>query len=156
MTQLYLDMDGVLADFDTGYRQRFGRQSDKLLDDVDWNAVRRTPGFYRDLPPMPDLDELWDGVKHLDPIILTGVPKSVDEALDNKREWVKRWLGSVPMVGCLSKDKCLHGKPGDVLIDDWEKHKDAWTAMGGHWITHISAKQSLADLQSYLNKETTN
>jgi hypothetical protein len=138
-------MDGVLADFDRGYRERFSRVSDKQLDNVDWALVRETPHFYRDLPPMPDMLELWHGVCHLNPIVLTGVPISVDEAASNKREWVDKHLGhDVHMIACLSKDKRLHGKPGDILVDDWEKHKHAWIDMGGVWITHTSAAATLA------------
>lgn len=142
--RLFLDMDGVLADFDTGYRQRFNCVSDKTLDNVDWSLVRATPHFYRDLPPMPDLEHLWSAVAHLSPTILTGVPISVEEAASNKREWVDKYLGKdVPMIACLSKDKRLHGRPGDVLADDWEKHKHAWLDMGGVWITHKSAADTV-------------
>ena len=56
--------------------------------------------------------------------MLTGVPKDVEEAPDNKRAWVVRHLGDhVEVRCCRSKEKCLHAAPGDVLIDDWEKYK---------------------------------
>lgn len=151
MTQLFLDMDGVLADFDTGYGDRFGTKADKTADNVDWNLVRRTPNFYRDLPPMPDLMELWGYAAQFKPIILTGIPSSIAEAADNKRAWVDKNLGSdVPMIGCLSKEKYAHGKPGDILVDDWEKHQHAWLNMGGVWITHTSAASTISHLRTLL------
>lgn len=151
MAQLFLDMDGVLADFDTGYFNRFGHRPSKHDDQahaVDWELVRQTPGFYRDLPPMEDFHELWDYASHFKPIVLTGVPRSVEGAKSNKREWVDHWLGvDTPMIGCPSRDKSLYLTPGDVLVDDWEKYKDLWIAAGGRWITHTSAAQSIYSLK---------
>lgn len=146
---LFVDMDGVLADFDTGYEQRFGVRSCKEADNVDWALVRRTPGFYRDLPPMPDFNELWNGIVRYRPIILTGVPHSVEEAADNKRAWVDRVIGKdQPMIACASKDKSLHMRArGDVLIDDWEKYRHVWIGRGGRWITHTSANNTLLALR---------
>lgn len=155
MTQIFVDMDGVLADFDTGYEAAFGIRPSKANDSVDWSLVRSTDGFYRDLPPMPDFEELWAGLVHLNPIILTGVPSSVSEAADNKRAWVDRVIGRhQPMIGCLSKDKSLHIRnPGDILIDDWEKYRAVWLSRGGRWITHTSAATSLAALGELLDEE---
>lgn len=149
---LFVDMDGVLADFDTGYEKAFGIRPSKANDIVDWSLVRRTDGFYRDLPPMPDFHELWDGIAHLKPIILTGVPSSVAEAADNKRAWVDKMIGrGQPMIACLSKDKSLHIRnPGDVLIDDREKYRSLWIERGGRWITHTTAATSLSQLRELL------
>jgi hypothetical protein len=147
MPRLFLDMDGVLADFDVGYGDRFGVRPSKADDNVDWKLVRRTANFYRDLPPMPDFKILWNEVRHLNPTVLTGVPKTVPEAPDNKRAWVAKHMGpDVPVICCLSREKSLHGRPGDVLIDDWTKYAHLWQAMGGTWITHTSAEASLRSL----------
>lgn len=148
MTQVYVDLDGVLADFDTGYLKAFGVKPDKTKDvgGMDWKLVRNTQGFYANLPPMPDFMQLWRYVEEYDPIILTGVPRDVPEAADNKRAWVTKNIGDVPMIGCLSKEKSKHCKPGDILIDDWEKYRDLWLAKGGVWITHRSAIETILDL----------
>lgn len=155
-TQLFVDMDGVLADFDTGYEQRFGRRPSKADDNVDWNLVRNTANFYRDLPPMPDFEQLWSGIAHLSPIILTGVPKSVDEAPGNKLAWVQKHIGKEqPMVACKSSEKSLYIRNhGDILIDDWEKYRHLWEARGGCWITHVSATDTLRILATVLARPT--
>ncbi|MFC3206820.1 5' nucleotidase, NT5C type [Aquamicrobium soli] len=147
---VFVDMDGVLADFDTGYEQRFGIRPSKADDNVDWGLVRRTAGFYRDLPPMPDFDHLWTGLSRYNPIILTGVPRSVEEAAANKRAWVDRNIGKdQPMIACASKDKSLHIRAaGDILIDDWPKYMLLWMERGGRWITHTSAVTSIAALRA--------
>lgn len=152
MTTVFVDMDGVLADFDTGYELYFGTRPSKADDNVDWELVRGTEGFYRELPPMPDFDVLWRGLAGMNPIILTGVPREVPEAADNKLAWVRRIIGpDQPVITCRSKDKSLHiRQPGDILIDDWEKYRKVWIKRGGRWITHTSAADSLAALGEML------
>jgi|ERR1700733_1803646 hypothetical protein len=145
--QLFVDMDGVLADFDTGYEAAFGSRPDKQADNVDWAAVRGVAGFYLGLPPMPDMAELWAHIGRHRPIVLTGVPRSVDEAADNKRRWARQHLGPhVEVRCCRSQDKCLHAAPGDILIDDWEKYRRLWIAKGGRWVTHWTAAQTILAL----------
>jgi hypothetical protein len=146
--QIYCDMDGVLADFDTGYELAFGTRPCKEADNVDWELVRKTEGFYAGLPLMPDALELWAFLLPHDPIILTGVPSSVEEAPQNKREWAWKNLGEGTKIRtCPSKYKNTFCKPGDVLIDDWEKYRSRWINMGGIWITHTSAASSIAALR---------
>ena len=150
MTQVFIDLDGVLADFDRHYEDVFGERPDKAADNVDWQKVREIPTFYADLPLMPDAMVLWDFVSQLKapPIILTGVPRLIsEEAAANKRAWVDLNLGeNVRMIGCRSRDKSLYAKPGDILIDDWEKYRHIWLAAGGRWITHTSADRSIDQL----------
>ena len=38
--QVFVDMDGVLADFDAHYETHFGTRPCKKSDNVDWDAVR--------------------------------------------------------------------------------------------------------------------
>jgi phosphoglycolate phosphatase-like HAD superfamily hydrolase len=147
--QLFVDLDGVLADFDAGYERVFGYRPSKLTDNVDWNAIRSQFNFYAGLPPMNDYMQLWTYIRHHHPIILTGLPFSIEEASDNKRAWVKRWIGETVEVRCTrSKDKYLHARPGDILIDDWERHRDRWINQGGVWITHQTAATTIAALRN--------
>lgn len=147
--QIFVDMDGVLADFDAGYELQFGFRPSKADDNVDWNAVRSVIGFYENLPPMHDMHTLWAHVEPYKPIVLTGVPSSVGEAPENKRAWVRKNLGShVEVRCCRSRDKSLHASRGDILIDDWDKYRHLWIARGGMWITHRSADESIRELIS--------
>lgn len=146
--QIFVDMDGVLADFDTGYEIAFGIRPSKADDTVDWNMVREREGFYRDLPPMPDMGTLWSFVAPFHPIILTGVPSSVAEAPENKRAWARKNIGyDVEVRCCKSSHKCMHAVPGDILIDDWEKYMHLWIGAGGRWVTHKSASETISRLQ---------
>lgn len=148
--KLFVDMDGVLADFDAHYKAVFGVQSDKHLDNVDWKAVRAHKDFYLNIPPMPDLHELWEFIAPFKPVVLTGIPISVEEAAANKTAWVRKHLGDTEIRCCLSKEKYRHATEGAILIDDWEKYRHLWEDAGGFWITHTSATRTIGELQQYL------
>lgn len=153
--KIYVDMDGVLADFDRHHHAVFGWRPERGVGnqtyrDVDWRAVRQRKNFYLDIPPMWDAPVLWDYVKRYEPTILTGVPVSVPESPDNKRAWVRlqKFLGrDVPVICCESARKSEFCDPGAILIDDWPKYQNRWEAAGGRWITHTSASQTIEQLQ---------
>lgn len=157
-SRLFLDLDGVLADFDAHYERLFDVRLHRGMGEDPpglWDNIRNAGTFYRDMPLMPDALELWEGVKHLSPTILTGVPyHQVPEAEAHKRAWMAERFGAdVSVVCCKSRDKRLHGRPGDVLIDDWDKYEWLWKAMGGAFILHRTARESLRRLSIEMQME---
>ncbi len=157
--QLFIDLDGVLADFDAHHEAIFGRTPKRALPndnpnvyDVDWKAIRAVGDFYAEMPPMADHRVLWDHVKRHDPIILTGIPDvgQVPDAAANKRAWVDRVLDTyVRVITCPSSEKWRYARPGDIIVDDWEKYQHRWIDAGGVWITHVTAMRSVEDLIGY-------
>lgn len=149
---IFLDCDGVLADFDTYAEAYFGmppRQYETAVGSRRfWEELEAKGDFYRNLPLMPDARDLVAGVTHLSPTILTGCPRG-SWAQGQKVEWAAEHFPGVPIITCRSAQKCDYGKPGDVLIDDWNQHRHHWIAMGGVWITHTCAKTSLDALWSH-------
>lgn len=149
MRQLFLDLDGVLANFDGYYESQFGVKPDQdtYSPPEFWDCIGRHGSFYRDLPPMPDAHILWHRVYHLKPIILSGIPYSIPNVASQKRTWVNKYLGSnIPLICCPSRLKRDHGKPGDALVDDRLKYAHHWTEMGGVFIHHTGALSTLAAL----------
>lgn len=146
--QLFIDLDGVLADFDKHHKNIFGYSPNKNGEDnVNWDGITDYKNWYLDIPPMEDMYELWEFVEDLNPIILTGLPHSIEEAEDNKREWVKKYIShSTKVICCASKEKCKYCDGGDILIDDREEYKPLWTKAGGIWITHTSAINSIEEM----------
>ena len=150
INKVYLDLDGVLVDFDTHYRNLIGPipERNDPNRDVD-HALMSKLDFFETAPVMDDAYELFDFVQHLNPIILTGVPKvDTEKASKAKREWVARYFGpGIPVITCRSRDKCIQSQPGSVLVDDWTKYKGLWTAKGGSWVTHTTASNSIEELK---------
>jgi 5' nucleotidase, deoxy (Pyrimidine), cytosolic type C protein (NT5C) len=152
--RLFLDLDGVLANFDQKFLEIFGHLPNRDGPDPEgmWDTISAVPDFFLSMEPMADAYELIEDTWHLSPTILTGVPKEVPSAAEQKRAWVEQWVGpNVGVITCPSKEKYLYGLPGDILIDDWEKYKNKWVSMGGIWITHTSARKSVRDLEKVLN-----
>jgi hypothetical protein len=150
--QVFLDLDGVLADFDSFYAQHFGVQINRNMPEDPpglWENIRSHGTFYRDLPILPDALDLWHGVKHLNPTILTGVPyHQVPTAAVQKRTWVRWHFGvEVPIICCRSRDKWTYGQPGDVLVDDWVRYRHLWEEMGGVFVLHTSTAATLERLK---------
>ncbi|HYE48868.1 MAG TPA: hypothetical protein VEB20_04710 [Azospirillaceae bacterium] len=145
--QLFLDLDGVLADFDRGVEILTGRRPDQQSTRTMWGALSRAPDFFGTLELMRDAKELWDYCRPHRPRILTGLPLG-RWAEAQKRRWVANMLGAdVEVITCMSRDKHLWSGPGHVLVDDRAKLKEAWEAKGGTFILHTDAASSIARLK---------
>ena len=148
--QLFLDCDGVLADFDRAAHKLFGMPSRKAEEKIGssafWTRIHRQKTFYRDLPLMPDARALFDAVAHLHPIILTGCPIG-GWAEPQKVEWAAEHFPGTEIITCMSREKYLHMHPGDVLVDDYLKYRRHWEEAGGIFIHHTSARSTIAALE---------
>ncbi len=155
--QVFLDCDGVLADFDTKAMSVCGKlphdASSQEEDSKLWEMIGRCPDFFFRMPKLPDADDLVLGVRELgfEPVILTGVPR-FKESVSQKLRWGRKHFPSLKMITCHSSEKYRHGQPGDVLIDDWKKYQNEWKRMGGIFIHHKSSRQSLAELRRSLQR----
>jgi len=150
--QLYLDADGVLADFDKGATALLGlppRAYEKKHGiGRFWQKIATAPDFYFSLPLMPDAMELFEAVRHLNPIILTGLPRG-NWAADQKVRWAARYFPGTRIITTMARDKRNHAKEGDVLVDDQLKHRDLWEEVGGIFIHHKNAGDTLEQLAMY-------
>lgn len=92
--------------------------------------------------------QLFDAVKHLDPVILTGLPRG-NWAADQKVRWAALHFPGTRIITTMARDKRDHAKAGDVLVDDQETHRHLWEESGGVFIHHRSAQRSLAELRAH-------
>ena len=147
--RLFLDADGVLADFDEGARRLLGmtiRQYEaKHGRNSFWKRLASAKNFYGTLPEMHDAGTLFDGVRHLQPTILTGLPLG-RWAAPQKIEWAAEHFPGVPIITCMARDKHKHMHPGDVLVDDRENHRAAYEGAGVVFVHHRNAEDSLRQL----------
>ena len=149
MPRLFLDLDGVLADFDAGAKRLMGMtpvEFDARHGRSEfWRRIARAPNFYGTLPEMHDARRLFDAVEHLKPTILTGLPVG-KWAAPQKIAWAAAHFPGVPIITCLARDKARHMAPGDVLVDDRENHRAAYERAGVVFVHHTSAEDSVRQL----------
>ena len=149
--QIYLDCDGVLADFDRGAEKILGappgafeaRHGPGLF----WKKLARADAFFDSLDPLPDAFELYEAVRHKKPIILTGLPGG-NWAAPQKRRWAARHFPGVEVIATRAALKREHCHPGDVLVDDRDKHRHLWVEAGGVFVHHKDARSSIAELRA--------
>jgi len=155
--RLFMDLDGVLVDFNRGVRSITGREASELHPRRMWPLIARTKGFYEKLDWMADGKELWDAVRKFHPVVLTGLPMG-KWAEPQKRSWCARELGpDVAVITGMSRDKAdLAGRWMEenheagkipVLIDDRLKIREPWEAAGGIFILHLTTLNSMEELR---------
>ena len=148
--QIYLDCDGVLADFDKGAERILGMPpkvfEKRYNPGLFWRRLATADSFFEHLEPMPDAFELYEAVRHRNPIILTGLPRGA-WAEPQKRRWAARHFPGVEVITTSSALKREHCHPGDALVDDTVKFQHLWEKEGGVFIPHTSAAASIEALR---------
>ena len=155
---LYVDLDGVLADFDTGCFEVTGRNPDSIAVSQMWRCFEATQDFFANLEWMPGAEEMWNEItKHIQPTILSGVPTRGGSrwADRQKQSWTRKKLGDhVPLITCASREKQIYSGPCRILIDDRARIGRAWEANGGIFIHHKSPGTTLRELRKLLQNQT--
>ena len=148
MTTVYLDMDGVVADWDRRATEILGKPQPVNLAGViedrwpqeDWDNLRTRSRFYLDLPKMPQADRMVNLARNLRDtmdytvLFLTAIPKNNDMpwAIYDKVLWVQENYPDIAVhFGPYSQDKHVHCTPGDILVDDRRDNCVAWEEAGG-------------------------
>lgn len=148
---LHLDLDGVFANFELGVKKITGKEPWQLTTSKMWAAIHSNKHFFAELEFMPDAEELWDTVKHLNLCFLTGAPSSA-AFREQKREWVARKFGEQYVTIVLpKKEKRLYAATGKVLLDDTHSNIEGWIEAGGHGIHHSSVRKSIEELNKHFN-----
>lgn len=152
--KIFLDLDGVMADFEKGYEIMYGHHPHTKQDRDMWRTINSNPNHWDSLPIMPGAMRLWAVLAPFEPTILTGCPSGgYKVASEGKRGWCAREFGPhVPVITCMSRDKQKHMvNAGDILIDDMSKNCKRWVEAGGVAIQHKNAADTIAALQPYID-----
>jgi len=141
MNTIFLDMDGVVADFDSFVTKLLGREiswhANHDLSTEEWDKLASVDRLYYNLELMPNATKLVGFCKSLESRyrvqFLTAIPRrtTMPTAEDDKREWVNKYFPGMKMdIGPYSGDKWKWCKPGDILIDDRPSNITDWSTKG--------------------------
>ena len=158
--KVFVDMDGVVADFVEGVKKIMPGYDDSKYDkdkeysSMMWKAVNKYHKeggrLWAELPMMPDGQKLWDFLEAHDPEILTATGGHNLGAGEQKKEWVIEKFGGDVVVNLVDKSeqKAKFADDNYILIDDrLEKSIKPWVAAGGIGIHHTSAAKTIAELK---------
>ena len=152
-TKIYLDMDGVLADFFAEYAKLAGVNNYRDIPPASADpALNKMVGtdFFSRLPKFPTADNLVKLVlNYVKSYGICSSPLRGDfkNSEYHKREWIKRHLKPQPAEIIITSQKEQHAVNADgspnILIDDRGVNIVAWRARGGIGIKYQADEDSL-------------
>ena len=153
--EVYIDLDGVLADFFSEYAKLAGIQSGNYRDippaktDPTLNKMIGTDFFAR-LPKFPSADQLIKitvklfGRYHICSSPLRGDHENTEV---QKKEWIKKHLSPPPATIIITPNKAKYAVQADgtpnILVDDRGSNISAWEAKGGIGIKYQADEDGL-------------
>lgn len=157
ITKIYLDMDGVIADFNYAYIKRFGitpaeaEAGKEFYKHFDEFIAHRD---FANLPLMPGAQQLIAYLRTLkiptEILSSTSSEKRHAPIAEQKMEWLQRHgidfkVNLVPG----KRFKKDYSNPNSLLIDDTEQNIDQWRREGGIGILHDDVMTTLGILKMY-------
>jgi nicotinamide mononucleotide adenylyltransferase/lambda repressor-like predicted transcriptional regulator len=146
--KIYCDMDGVIVDFDKGYKELTGRDASfDIPKEEFWAPISKAGApFWIKLKWMPDGKQLWDYIKEYNPELLSA-PSREESSKMGKRIWVKRELPGTKLILRQAERKQEFATPNSILIDDRADNIQRWKNAGGIGIVHTSAADTIQQLK---------
>jgi 5'(3')-deoxyribonucleotidase len=147
-SKVYVDMDGVLADFFGEWQKLIGSDWRKVKDiEPALQKIRDKDNFWLDLPLLPQAKNLLGVIKKVKgsyTILSSPLPNDPNSE-PHKREWIKKNLDFFPPENVIiTHDKPKYAVNSDgtpnILIDDFGKNIASWEAAGGEGFKHKDHK----------------
>lgn len=152
MITLYLDMDGVLADFNKEYTKFDPQKEDRKK----FRSAVLDHKIFEKLDFLPDTQELLNHVSKLNGVnveILTSMgthdPFQGDSAKMQKLKWLNQ--KNIPWKANFTRnkeEKAQYASPTSILIDDSSGCIGPFIAAGGHGILHSHSSETIRILDS--------
>jgi len=146
--KIYCDMDGVLVDFDKGYKELTGKEAsfDTPKEEF-WDSITKAGAkFWIKLDWMPDGKQLWSYIKPYNPDLLSA-PSREESSKIGKFVWVKRNVPGTKLILRQAERKQEFATPNSILIDDRKDNIQRWKDAGGIGIHHTSAADTIQQLK---------
>lgn len=147
--ELWLDLDGVFADFDGRFYKMAGKWPHEVSKSFLWSIVNSVDDFFYKLEMHSDAEHLWEYTKQYNPKFLTGLPMKFN-GRQQKQSWVAEKFGPQWETIVLPKrEKQLYSGPHKVLLDDTAVNIEQWVKKGGHGILHYDVWDSIEKLEEF-------
>ena len=147
--KIYCDMDGVLVNFDKGYKSLTGEDltGEHRNDTNFWDPINKAGyDFWINLDWMTDGKRLWRYIEKHKPQLLSA-PSRQEDSRVAKLDWVYKELPGVNLILRSAKHKKDFAGPNCILIDDRIDNIQGWRDAGGIGIHHISTKHTIDQLK---------
>jgi len=160
---VYIDMDGVLADFFGEVAREHGVNYWREIhrQEIAIEQTAKKPGFFLNLPPMPNAASFIRGVKHLASkfsILSSPLQSNVEQSSQEKSQWLQNHMKNIqPQSVIFDHEKFKFAKQANgtpnILIDDFDTNINLWISNGGIGILHVDKEyqQSLQQLKKALH-----
>lgn len=164
---IYLDMDGVIADFFGGVERMYGVDHWKELTsvktggDLKQEVIDRITGsdFFSTLPKFPSADALIQLIKSATggrfSILTSPLIGDHENSAAQKKVWIAKNIERPDEVIVSGrKEKWAKQKDGtpNILIDDRPVNIERWEAKGGFGVLYQANKDSIIKVQQELNR----
>jgi len=143
--KIFLDMDGVLVDFDEQFKELTGQYPkdyeathtiEEFWDEIDNAGV----GFWRGMKWMPGGEALYNRTSQFDHVLLSS-PSRSEVSKIGKHLWRRDKTPNTKLILSRSHLKKNYAAPNHILIDDRESNIKQWRDAGGIGILYKSAEQ---------------
>ncbi len=145
MLEIFLDMDGVLADLRRHLHDSWHKDGHPFVDDASfarWHAGKDrwisgpilNPEFWEMIPPYPWTQSLYAHACMLGSVRICSNPGRAEfshAAAYGKMAWCQERLHVKPGRVILLRDKYLLARGNRILIDDDEENIQKWREAGG-------------------------
>lgn len=161
---VYLDMDGVIADFFGGVEQMFGVKhwkeltSVKTQGELKQEVIDRITGsdFFSTLPKFTTTESLIDMIKKFTGGKFSILTSPLRGDHDNSAKWKKVWINQhieqpeeTIVTGRKEKYAVINGVQ-NILIDDRPVNIERWQSRGGYGILYQANRDPLTKVEQGL------
>jgi 5'(3')-deoxyribonucleotidase len=172
LPHLYLDMDGVQADFFGAWAKRHGLKHYKeiphpedAINELAQSGPKEVYDFFRELGPLNGGQQIISWLhKNKIPFTVLSAPLRgpySKNSIEAKKDWLDEYNPGTSNNAIFTAAKYKYAKNGDeqnVLVDDFGKYLDAWSNAGGIAVKHEdnNTNNTISELEKiyapYLNR----
>lgn len=166
MSNILLDLDGVLVDFNSGALKAHNRS--ETHDDIKtWNFYEewgitakefweplKGHGFWENLEPYPWAAELYKSLREIGDVTICTSPNADEACIVGKYRWGQKHLGLKTKDFMVGPKKFLMANPDTFLVDDYIENVRKFHDHGGWGILFDQPWNTEEEHQFRVNKDT--